>query len=54
MLEKVYKNAHLRLIDPVLEDRIISYIQLHYKASQLATLCGIIQALLLSLHTPNL
>jgi hypothetical protein len=37
-----------------LKDQVISFIQLHYKASQLATLCGILQALLVSLHTSSL
>ena len=36
------------------KDQIISFIQLHYKASQLATLRGILQALLDSLHTSSL
>jgi hypothetical protein len=36
------------------KDQIISFIQLQYKASQLATLHGILQALLVSLHTSSL
>ena len=36
------------------KDQIISFIQLHYKASQLATLCRILWALLDSLQTSSL
>jgi hypothetical protein len=36
------------------KDQIISFIQLHYKASQLTTLCGILWALLVGLHTSSL
>jgi hypothetical protein len=41
VLEKVEKDAHLRLI-LFPKDQIISFIQLHYKAFQLATLGGIL------------
>ena len=36
------------------KDQIISFIQLHYKASQLATLPGILWALLVSWHSSSL
>ena len=51
------RYIRMRISDSLIlfpKDQIISFIQLHYKASQLATLRGILQAILVSLLTSSL